>query len=87
MFLTLPMFYPYYYLLEYMALNKKGSELFMKDFRKLWRYNEVQCRITDTEIQKAIKQNCLSWLSANQPVVFAIQPVVFISRVKNNLKA
>jgi len=51
----------------------------MKDFHKLWRYNEVQCRITVTEIQKAIKQNCLSWLSENQPVVFAIQPFVFIN--------
>ena len=59
----------------------------MKDFRKLSRYNEVQSRITDTEMQKAIKQNCLSWLTENQPIVFAIQSVVFISRVKNNLKA
>ena len=69
-----------------MALNKKGGELFMNYFCKLWRFNEVQCRITDIEIQKAIKQNCLSWLSENQLVVFAIQPIVFISRVKNNLK-
>ena len=47
-------------LLEFVVLNKRG-ELFINDFRKLWRYNEIQWWITKKEIKEAKEQNWLSW--------------------------
>jgi len=72
------------------GLKQEGVELFIKDFRKLWRYNEIQWWITEKEIKEAKEQNWLSWFPENQSVVFAIQPVVFISseykQLKTNIK-
>jgi len=68
-------------------LKQEGGELFMNDFYKLWRYNEVQYRISDIGIQKAINQKLFKLIIRKSTVVFAIQLVVFISIVKNNLKA
>ena len=57
-------------LLEFMALNKRGGELFINDIHKLWRYNEIQWWIIEKEIKEAKEQNWLSWFPENQPVVF-----------------
>ena len=67
------------YVLEYMALNERGGELFKRDFRKLWRYNENQCWITEKEIKETNNQNCLKMISEKQSVVSSKQSVVFIS--------
>jgi len=61
------------------GLKQEGDELFMKDFRKRWRYNEGQWRITDKETMENNAQSYFHWFPENQSVVFAIQPVVFIS--------
>ena len=60
------------------GLKQEGGELFIKYFRKLWRYNESQWRITEKETKESKAQSCFSWFPKNQPVDFAIQPVVFI---------
>ena len=66
-------------LLEYMALNERGVELFKRDFRKLWRYNENQCWITEKRIKETNTQNCFKMISEKQSVVLSKQSIVFIS--------
>ena len=66
-------------LLEYMALNERGGELFKRDFRKLWRYNENQCWITEKEIKETKNQNCFKMISEKQSVVSSKQSVVYTS--------
>jgi len=67
------------YLLEYVALNKRGGELFIRDFRKLWRYNEIQCWITEKRIKETKTQNCFKMISEKQSVVSSKQSVVYTS--------
>jgi len=68
------------------GLKQEGGELFINDFHKLWRYNEIQWWITEKETKEAKEQNWLSWFPKNQPVVFAIQPVVLSAVNKKQLK-
>ena len=56
-----------------------GCELFIKDFRKYWRYRESQWRIKEKETPLAKKQICFIMFPENQLVVYEIQPVVFIN--------
>ena len=61
------------------GLKREGGELFKRDFRKLWRYNENQCWITEKEIKETKNQNCFKMISGKQSVVSSKQSVVFIS--------
>jgi len=58
------------------GLKQDGGELFIKDFRKLWRYNEIQCQITEKRIKETNTQNCFKMLSEKQSVVLSKQSVV-----------
>ena len=61
------------------GLKQEGGELFIRDFRKLWRYNEIQCRITEKRIKETNTQNYFKMLSEKQSVVLSKQSVVFTS--------
>jgi len=60
-------------------LKQEGGEFFIKDFRKYWRHGESQWRIKEKETKLANKQICFIMFPKNQPIVYAIQPVVFIN--------
>ena len=61
------------------GLKQEGLELFIRDFRKIWRYNEFQCWITEKRIKETNTQNCFKMISEKQSVVLSKQSVVFIS--------